>query len=82
MRFGIWVEPEMVNPDSALYPAHPDWLLQMGDRERTTLRNQLVLNIARPEVADWAHKWLDSLVGAHEIGFLKGDMNRAFTEAG
>jgi alpha-galactosidase len=82
MRFGLWVEPEMVNPDSDLYRAHPDWVLHMANRDRTTLRNQLVLNFARPDVAEWAHKWLDQLVGEHEIDFLKWDMNRAFTEAG
>ncbi len=82
MQFGLWVEPEMVNPDSDLYRAHPDWVLHMANRERTTLRNQLVLNFARPDVADWAHKWLDRLVGEHGIDYLKWDMNRAFTEAG
>ena len=54
MRFGLWVEPEMVNPDSDLYRAHPDWVLHMPGRPRTLLRNQLVLNFARPDVADWA----------------------------
>jgi alpha-galactosidase len=82
MRFGIWVEPEMVNPDSDLYREHPDWILHMSNRRRTTLRNQLVLNFARPDVADWAHKWLDRLLTDHEIDFLKWDMNRAFSEAG
>ncbi|VVJ20057.1 Alpha-galactosidase (EC [Amycolatopsis camponoti] len=82
MKFGLWVEPEMVNPDSELYRTHPDWVLHMAHRERTTLRNQLVLNFARADVADWAHKWLDRLVGEHGIDYLKWDMNRAFTEAG
>ena len=82
MRFGIWVEPEMVNPDSELYRAHPDWVLHMPTRRRTELRNQLVLNFARPDVAAWAHKWLDGLVSDNAIDFLKWDMNRAFTEAG
>ncbi len=82
MRFGIWVEPEMVNPDSDLYRAHPDWVLHMPARRRTELRNQLVLNFARPDVAAWAHKWLDGLVSDNGIDFLKWDMNRAFTEAG
>ncbi|WP_410624181.1 alpha-galactosidase [Amycolatopsis sp. cmx-8-4] len=82
MKFGLWVEPEMVNPDSDLYRAHPDWVLHMANRTRTTLRNQLVLNFARPDVADWAHEWLDRLVGEHGIDYLKWDMNRAFTEAG
>jgi alpha-galactosidase len=82
MRFGLWVEPEMVNPDSDLYRAHPDWVLHQPHRHRTELRNQLVLNFARPEVAEWAHGWLDRLLAEHEIDFLKWDMNRAFTEAG
>lgn len=82
MRFGLWVEPEMVNPDSDLYRRHPDWVLHLPNRRRTTLRNQLVLNFARPDVATWAHGWLDRLVTDHAIDFLKWDMNRAFTEAG
>ncbi|GIG61814.1 alpha-galactosidase [Longispora fulva] len=82
MRFGIWVEPEMVNPDSDLYRAHPDWVLHMPHRTRTTMRHQLVLNFARDDVADWAYKWLDELVGQHDIEMLKWDMNRAFTEPG
>ncbi|MFI6319279.1 alpha-galactosidase [Nonomuraea sp. NPDC050556] len=82
MRFGLWVEPEMVNPDSDLYREHPDWVLHQPGRPRTELRNQLVLNFALPEVADWAHGWLDKLVTEHEIDFLKWDFNRALTEAG
>jgi alpha-galactosidase len=82
MKFGIWVEPEMVNPDSDLYRAHPDWVLHQPGRRRTEFRNQLVLNFARPDVAAWAHKWLDRLVADHAVDFLKWDMNRSFTEAG
>ncbi|MFE7648485.1 alpha-galactosidase [Streptomyces phaeoluteigriseus] len=82
MRFGIWVEPEMVNPDSDLYRAHPDWVLHIPGRTRSELRNQLVLNFARADVADWAYGWLTRLVGDHAVDFLKWDMNRAFSEAG
>ena len=82
MDFGLWVEPEMVNPDSDLYRQHPDWVLHQPRRESTLMRNQLVLNFARPDVADWAHSWLDALVTDHAIDFLKWDMNRPFTEAG
>ncbi|MBX6355352.1 MAG: alpha-galactosidase [Micromonosporaceae bacterium] len=82
MSFGLWVEPEMVNPDSNLYRAHPDWVLHYPNRERTTIRNQLVLNFARPDVQAWAHGWLDQLLRDHDIDFLKWDMNRPFTEAG
>jgi alpha-galactosidase len=82
MAFGLWVEPEMVNPDSELYRRHPDWVLHFENRTRTELRNQLVLNFARPDVAEWAHSWLDQLVGNNSVDFLKWDMNRAFSEAG
>ncbi|MEV4757805.1 alpha-galactosidase [Micromonospora sp. NPDC049559] len=82
MRFGLWVEPEMVNPDSDLYRAHPDWVLHMANRDRTEMRHQLVLNLARPDAAEWTHAWLDRLVAEHGIDFLKWDCNRPFTEAG
>jgi len=82
MAFGLWVEPEMVNPDSDLYRAHPDWVLHMTNRRRTELRNQLVLNFGRPDVVEWALDWLDRLVTDNAIDYLKWDMNRAFTEAG
>jgi alpha-galactosidase len=72
----------MVNPDSDLYREHPDWVLHYPNRERSELRNQLVLNFARSDVADWALQWLRELVGEHGIDFLKWDMNRAFSEAG
>ncbi|OXM69357.1 alpha-galactosidase [Amycolatopsis vastitatis] len=82
MKFGLWVEPEMVNPDSDLYRAHPDWVLHHPHRRRSELRRQLVLNFARPDVQEWAYDWLDRLVGEHGIDFLKWDMNRPFSEAG
>jgi alpha-galactosidase len=82
MAFGLWVEPEMVNPDSDLYRAHPDWVLHFPHRDRTELRHQLVLNYARPDVAAWAFDWLDRLVAENEIDYLKWDMNRPFSEAG
>jgi alpha-galactosidase len=82
MGLGLWVEPEMVNPDSDLYRAHPDWVLHQSGRPRTEARSQLVLNFARSDVAAWAHDWLDRLISEHRIDFLKWDMNRPFTEAG
>ncbi|MBQ0887050.1 alpha-galactosidase [Streptomyces sp. RM72] len=82
MRFGVWVEPEMVNPDSDLYRAHPDWILHIPGRSRSELRNQLVLNFARDDVAGWAYDWLTRLVADAGVDFLKWDMNRAFSEAG
>ncbi|MBG0818866.1 alpha-galactosidase [Planomonospora sp. ID82291] len=82
MRFGLWVEPEMVNPDSDLYRERPDWVLHLPNRRRTTLRDQLVLDFARPEVAGWAYDWLDRLLTGHRIDFLKWDFNRPLTEVG
>ncbi|MCH7230522.1 alpha-galactosidase [Glycomyces sp. L485] len=82
MRFGIWVEPEMVNPDSDLYRAHPDWVYHQPHRRRTEMRNQLVLNIARTDVRAWMEDRLDRLLTENEIDFVKWDMNRSFTEAG
>src|SRR6202050_3123419 len=82
MGVGLWVEPEMVNPDSDLYRAHPDWVYHFANRARTQRRNQLVLNLARPDVADWVFRTLDGLLSANDIGFVKWDMNRPFAEPG
>jgi alpha-galactosidase len=82
MRFGLWVEPEMVNPDSDLYRAHPDWVYHFANRTRTQRRNQLVLNLARPDVAEWVFRTLDGLLSENNIGFVKWDMNRPFSEPG
>jgi alpha-galactosidase len=82
MRFGLWVEPEMVNPDSDLYRAHPDWVFHFDGRTRTLQRNQLVLNLARPDVAEWMFTTLHRLLSENRIEFVKWDMNRSFSEPG
>ncbi|GAA1986658.1 alpha-galactosidase [Catenulispora subtropica] len=82
MRFGLWVEPEMVNVDSDLYRAHPDWVIHSPTREPTELRNQLMLNLGRPDTAAWVLRTLDALVRENSVDFLKWDMNRVVTEAG
>lgn len=82
MRFGLWVEPEMVNPDSDLYRAHPDWMLTEATRPRTECRRQLVLNLARDDIRDWAISWLDALIGENSLDYVKWDMNRYATEIG
>ena len=82
MKFGLWVEPEMVNPDSDLYRAHPDWILHFPHRPRTLQRNQSVLNFARQDVRDYIHEQLQRLLRENDIYYLKWDMNRPFTEAG
>ena len=82
MDFGLWVEPEMVNPDSDLYRHHPDWVLNFKGRPRTEGRNQLVLNLARQDVRDHLFHVLDDLVTHNDIAFLKWDYNRNWSEPG
>jgi alpha-galactosidase len=82
MDFGLWVEPEMVNPDSNLYRAHPDWVMNFPGRPRSELRNQLVLNLARDDVRDHIFNVLDKLASEYKIRYFKWDMNRIFTEPG
>ncbi len=82
MDFGLWVEPEMVNPDSQLYRAHPDWVLNFPGRPRSEARNQLVLNLARPDVRAYVFGVLDKLLTENDIAFLKWDYNRNWSEPG
>jgi alpha-galactosidase len=82
MDFGLWVEPEMVNPDSDLYRKHPDWILNFPGRPRTEARNQLVLNLARPDVRQYVFDSIDQLLNNNDIAFLKWDYNRNWSEPG
>jgi alpha-galactosidase len=82
MDFGLWVEPEMVNPDSDLYRRHPDWVLNFTGRPRTVDRNQLVLNLARDDVRAYVYNFLDKLLSENDIAFLKWDYNRNWSEPG
>jgi len=82
MEFGIWVEPESVNPDSELYRQHPDWVYHFPTRGRTELRNQLLLNISKPEVKQYILTFMIDLLSKHDITFIKWDMNRTITEPG
>ena len=78
MEFGLWVEPEMVNDDSALARAHPDWI-RGGDEGRTE-RHQRVLDLTLPAVRDHLFAALDALLREHAIGYLKWDHNRVLTD--
>jgi alpha-galactosidase len=82
MDFGLWVEPEMVNPDSDLYRKHPDWVLNFTGRPRSEQRNQLVLNLARKDVRDYVFGFLDDILSHNQIAFLKWDYNRNWSEPG
>ena len=82
MTFGLWVEPEMVNEKSELFTNHPEWIIYYPTRERTTGRNQLVLNFGRQDVQDWAIDWMDKLLSENDIEWIKWDMNRYISEPG
>jgi alpha-galactosidase len=82
MDFGLWVEPEMVSPDSDLYRQHPDWCLHIEGRERPTMRQQLVLDLTRAEVRDHLFARLDALLRENAIAYLKWDHNRDLFPAG
>ena len=82
MDFGLWVEPEMVNADSDLYRAHPDWVINFPGRPRSELRNQMVLNLARSDVKEYIFGVLDKLATENNIRYFKWDMNRSFSEPG
>ena len=82
MQFGLWFEPEMVNPDSDLYRAHPDWILSTGDRVPALRRDQLVLDLTRPEVAGYLLERMDRLLSEYDISCVKWDHNRPLVDAG
>ncbi|EPB83414.1 hypothetical protein HMPREF1544_09844 [Mucor circinelloides 1006PhL] len=82
MLFGLWFEPEMVNPDSDLYREHPDWVYHYPDRTRHLERNQLVLNITKQQVQDYLLERIVSTVKSVGIDYIKWDMNRPISEAG
>lgn len=83
LGFGIWIEPEMVNPQSDLYNRHPDWAIHQPYRELELSRNQLVLDLSRPAVREHAQRVLDDTLGRNPgIGFVKWDANRYVTQPG
>jgi alpha-galactosidase len=82
LRFGIWVEPEMVSPDSDLYRAHPDWCLHVPSRPRSEGRHQLVLDMGRPEVRRCVVDAISAVLRSAPISYVKWDMNRHMTEVG
>jgi alpha-galactosidase len=82
MQFGLWIEPEMVNPDSGLYRAHPDWILSAGHRVPPLQRHQLVLDLTRPEVSGYLLERISTLLSEYEISYIKWDCNRDIVDAG
>ncbi|AWI10469.1 alpha-galactosidase [Ereboglobus luteus] len=83
LDFGIWIEPEMVNPDSDLYRAHPDWVFHFPNRElHRTKRPQCMLNLAREDVYQYLHKSIHDLLKNHNIKYVKWDANKTLSDPG
>ena len=80
VKFGIWLEPEMVNEDSDLYRAHPDWAIQIPGRKPVRMRNQLVLDFSRKEVRDAIYDQVCTILDRCEIDYVKWDMNRSLSD--
>ena len=80
LLFGLWIEPEMVCTNTALYAAHPDWALTIPGRAPATGRSQLVLDLGRPEVVDYLYSLFHRLLAEHDIAYIKWDMNRNLTD--
>ncbi|MGA1976233.1 MAG: alpha-galactosidase [Bacteroidales bacterium] len=82
VKFGIWIEPEMVNPKSELYEKHLDWILKLPNRPENYYRNQLVLDLTNPQVQDFVYNVVDGLIIKYpDIAFFKWDCNRMMTNA-
>jgi alpha-galactosidase len=82
VKFGIWIEPEMVNPKSELYENHPDWILKLPNRPEHYFRNQLTLDLTNPQVQDFIYALVDDMLTKHpQIAFFKWDCNRMLTNS-
>jgi len=82
VKFGVWIEPEMVNPKSELYEQHPDWILKLPNREENYYRNQLVLDLTNPQVQDFVFNVVDGIMTKNpNVAFFKWDCNRLMTSA-
>ena len=80
LKFGLWFEPEMVNQDSDLYRAHPDWIIQTPDRHPSQGRSQYVLDFSRREVVDCIYEMMAKILREAKVSYIKWDMNRSITE--
>ena len=80
MKFGLWIEPEMVNEDSNLYREHPDWAFQIPGRKPCRCRNQLVLDFSRKEVVDHVFSQIVKVMDSANIEYIKMDMNRSLCD--
>ncbi|TDO23114.1 alpha-galactosidase [Pedobacter duraquae] len=82
VKFGIWLEPEMVSPKSELYEKHPDWIIKQPQREEKLYRNQLVLDLSNPKVQDFVYKTVDDLFTKNpNLAYIKWDCNAVIYNA-
>lgn len=82
MQFGLWFEPEMVNPDSDLFRRHPEWVMQSGVRLPKLQRHQLVLDLTNPEASGYVFDKMSAILSHNAIDYVKWDHNRDLLEAG
>lgn len=82
MKFGIWMEPEMISPDSELYRAHPDWAIAVPGRTAGLCRNQYVLDLSRQEIVDYVYGRISAILNSANIEYVKWDMNRQLADMG
>ena len=82
LKFGIWVEPEMISPESELYREHPDWAIQIPGRETTQSRAQYVLDFSREDVTDYIYEKIAAVLRSADISYVKWDMNRQLATMG
>ena len=80
LSFGLWFEPEMINRDSRLYEAHPDWVLGSEELPRSVGRHQLVLDFSKDEVIDYIGGLMEDTIGRGQLSYIKWDMNCSITE--
>ncbi len=80
LKFGVWIEPEMINVDSDLYRAHPDWTMAIPGKDHSEGRTQRDLDLANPEVVDYMIDAMSAIIDSAEIDYIKWDMNRIFSD--
>ncbi|MFW5718928.1 MAG: alpha-galactosidase [Halanaerobium sp.] len=82
LDFGLWFEPEMISPDSDLYRKHPEWAIQLENRESSLSRQQLILDLSRGKVQDYIIERVSAILEKANVSYVKWDMNRPMTEYG
>ena len=80
LKFGLWIEPEMISEDSDLYRSHPDWVFQIPGRSPVRARNQLVLDFSRKEVRDEVFEQISKVLDHANVEYIKWDMNRSISD--